>query len=175
MWKLRNHLNIHWWNTFVYAKTFTIFFLVIVFHHSLFASENVHFLYSLSKDKLLIDQQGSWPWLKLCYWIPIVGVKTEIVMDTHVMPTINRVNILIGIEDTNRCSNCMSVRNWCLLVPLWLGLWDLRKFLSQWGFQWFIDFSTMNISETSRIFKRLNTSLQRLALIHAWRECLTLL
>lgn len=93
-------------------------------------------------------------------------------MDAHVMPTINRVNILIGIEDTNRCSNCMSVRSWCLLVPFWLGLWDLRKFPSQWGFQWFIDFSTMNISETSRIFKRLNTSLQRSALIHAWRECL---
>lgn len=101
-----------------------------------------------------------------------MGVKTKILTDTHVMPTINRVNILIGIEDTNRCSNCMSVRNWCWLAPLWLGLWDLRKFPSQWGFQWFIDFRTMNISETSRIFQRLNTSLQRLALIHAWRGCL---
>lgn len=131
-------------------------------HHLLLTK--CHFLYSLQKDKWQIDQQGSWPGLELCYWIPMVGVKTKILMDTHVMPTINRVNILIGIEDTNRCSNCMSVRNWCLLVPLWLGLWDLRKFLSQWGFQWFIDFSTMNISETHRIFKRLNTSLQRLAL-----------
>ena len=121
---------------------------------------------------LLIDWQGSWPGLELCYWIPVVGMKTKILMDTHVMPTIIRVNILIAIEDTNRCSNCMSVRNWCLLVPLWLGLWDLRKCPSQWGFQWFIDFSTMNISETSRIFKRLNTSLQRLASMHDWRVCL---
>lgn len=71
------------------------------------------------KDKLLIDWQGSLAWVrKLCYWIPVVGAKTKIPMDTHVMPTINRVNIVIGIEDTNRCSNCMSVRTWCLLVPL---------------------------------------------------------
>jgi hypothetical protein len=47
----------------------------------------------------------------------MVGVKRKPLMDTHVMPTINRVNIIMGVEDTN-----MSVRNLCLPAPLWLGL-----------------------------------------------------